>query len=109
MSTPPPQAPDLDHAWGHAVTALDLTTLPVGERHRGVSGRTLSGPVTRPDGSPAWLRVESATKPGGRMWGGNRLAEELLPRTSPGPDYWPHTPGVPPPTLWKFVAFHVDR
>lgn len=37
MSTPPPRALDLDHAWGHAVDALGLTTLPVGERPR--SGR----------------------------------------------------------------------
>jgi hypothetical protein len=85
MSTPPPQVPDLDHAWGHAVDALDLTAPPEGKRHRGVGGRTVSGPVTRSDGSPAWLRVESATKPGGRLWEGNRLAEDLLPSNIPRP------------------------
>jgi hypothetical protein len=85
MTPATPEEPDLGQAWRHAVTALDLTTPTAGELHCGVGGRTVSGPVTRPDGSTAWLRVESAPQPGGRLWEGNRLAEQILPPRIPRP------------------------
>jgi hypothetical protein len=85
MNPLPTQASDLGQAWQHAAAALDLTAPAADELHRGVGGRTVSGPVTDPDGAPAWLRVESAPKPGGRLWEGNRLAEQLLPPHIPRP------------------------
>ncbi|GAA1457424.1 phosphotransferase [Nocardiopsis exhalans] len=72
-------------AWQDAAAALDLTVPSPGELHHGVGGRTVSGPVTRPEGHVAWLRVESAPKPAGRLWEGNRLAEEILPARIPRP------------------------
>lgn len=74
-----------------------------------MGGRTLSGPVTRPDGSLAWLRVESATKPGGRLWEGNRLAEELLPPYTPRPRLLAaHTWGTTPMLFQALVFSRLD-
>ncbi len=78
-------SPDLHQAWQDALSALELTTPPGHTPHQGVGGRTLSGPVTRTDGSSAWLRVASAPRPGGRMWEGNLVAEKTLPAHIPRP------------------------
>ncbi|GAA1442063.1 phosphotransferase [Nocardiopsis tropica] len=96
-SSSPDNTPDLEQAWHHAVAALDLAAPPDAPLHHGVGGRTLSGPVTHTPGDSAWLRVESATKAGGRMWEGNRLAEKALPPHIRRPrliaDYsWGHEP-----------------
>jgi hypothetical protein len=73
-------------AYRRASTAMNV--LP-GEDVRevwGWHGRTLSGPVTAPDG-PVWLRVASA--PGGQaiatFWDGSIEAEKSLPRSIPRP------------------------
>lgn len=84
-SSSPEKTPDLGQAWHHAVAALSLAAPPDAARHPGVGGRTLSGPVVCANGDPAWLRVESAMKPGGRLWEGNILAESSLPFDIPRP------------------------
>lgn len=85
MTPDAPADSALVSAWQDAASALDLTLPSPCELHHGVGGRTVSGPVTGPDGRPAWLRVESAPKAGGRLWEGNRLAEETLPSRIPRP------------------------
>lgn len=95
-------------AWQDAAAALDLTVPSPGELPHGVGGRTVSGPVTHPDGHTAWLRVESAPKPGGRLWEGNRLAEETLPAHIPRPRLLAaHTWGTGP-VFQALVFSHVD-
>ncbi len=84
-SSSPEKTPDLEQAWHHAVAALDLVAPPDATLHRGVGGRTLSGPVATAEGSSCWLRVTSAPKPGGKVWEGASHAAELIGDGVPQP------------------------
>jgi hypothetical protein len=76
---------DLTAEWLHAVEYLGATVIPNAELCSGVGGRTLSGPVAAPTGAAAWLRVMSAPRPGGKIWEGPALAEEVFSDDVPRP------------------------
>ncbi|WP_285732670.1 phosphotransferase [Nocardiopsis sp. ATB16-24] len=85
MTSSQEKKPDLEQAWQHAVAALDLVAPPGVTLHRGVGGRTLSGPVATVEGFLCWLRVMSAPTPGGKVWEGAGLAAELIGDGVPRP------------------------
>lgn len=100
--------PDLADRWNRAARELDATPDPGADLHPGVGGRTLSGPATV-DGVPAWLRVMSATKPGGRMWEGSTLADVLLDDTIPRPSLLGEHAWAEPETGLVFQAHLWER
>ncbi|WP_116245520.1 phosphotransferase [Nocardiopsis sp. FIRDI 009] len=85
MTSSSENTPDLQQAWHHAIVALSLTASDRVALHHGVGGRTLSGPATTADGSPVWLRVMSAPRPGGKAWNGAALADALVSDNVPRP------------------------
>lgn len=50
-----------------------------------MGGRSLSGPVTAADGTPAWLRITAANQRGSKVWEGTSLAEQCLSSGIPRP------------------------
>lgn len=83
MTSSPP-SPDLPPQWHHAARTLGVAVDPGAEPRGGVVGRTISGPVSF-KGVPAWLRLNSAPRPGGKRWEGPGLADALLDKTIPRP------------------------
>ncbi|MFB8762371.1 phosphotransferase [Nocardiopsis alba] len=82
-ASPPPK--ELMAAWRRAAEYFGATAASDIALQTGVGDRTLSGPVTAPNGTPAWLRVMRAAKAGGRTWEGSALAAATLGDEIPRP------------------------
>ena len=83
MTSSPP-SPDLVPRWHHAASVLGVAVDPEAELRGEVVGRTVGGPVSF-KGVPAWLRLNSAPRPGGKRWEGPGLTDVLLDEVIPRP------------------------
>lgn len=84
MSLLIPSPPDLDSHWlrvAHHLGARPDTADP----HPGSGGHTRSGPVTKADGEPGWLRIWCAPRSEGAVWEGPALAAHLFDERVPRP------------------------
>ncbi|RNL81653.1 phosphotransferase [Halostreptopolyspora alba] len=82
-STHPPA--DLTDRWHEAAARLGASAPADVQLRSGLGGRTLGGPVTAAGELPAWLRLMTASRPGGKIWEGAALADAVLGDAVPRP------------------------